>query len=185
MFTAFAASMTLFMSASETSPFLIPIIPWLLILLIWPPAIPVKTVPISHPAISSASSTAFFMEVTVDSMFTTTPFLSPFDGWVPIPMMLRPCSPTSPTIAHIFVVPMSRPTMISSLFLAIYTSFSSDYHLSRICKVYVFRCLSFCRQVIQYSLQPLCLDFILSKPYFDRNIIRQHRNPLAPADNYL
>ncbi len=53
------------------------------------------------------------MEDTVASMLTTTPLRSPLEGWVPIPMMSIPLSVSSPTIAQIFVVPMSSPTMIS------------------------------------------------------------------------
>ena len=60
--------------------------PWELRLRTWLPAMPVYTLLISQPAISSASSTARWMEATVDSMFTTTPFFSPRDGWLPMPM---------------------------------------------------------------------------------------------------
>src|SRR6266545_3274752 len=67
----------------------------------------------------SASSIARLIEATVASMFTTTPFLSPFDGCVPMPMMSMPSSVTSPTIAQIFVVPMSKPTRMSPLFAMI------------------------------------------------------------------
>src|SRR5829696_6755287 len=64
----------------------------------------------------SASSIARLIEATVASMLTTTPFRSPFEGCVPIPMMSMPSSVTSPTMAQIFVVPMSRPTRMSPLF---------------------------------------------------------------------
>ena len=47
---------------------------------IWLPAMPAWTEWISHPAISSASSTARWMDWTVDSMSTTTPFFRPRDG---------------------------------------------------------------------------------------------------------
>src|SRR5215467_10747305 len=52
-------------------------------------------------------------------MLTTTPLRRPVEAWVPTPMMSMPSSVTRPTIAAILVVPMSRPTMISSR-LAIY-----------------------------------------------------------------
>src|SRR5262245_47846782 len=55
---------------------------------------------------------------TVESMLTMTPFLSPRETWVPMPMTSTPSSVTSPTTAAIFVVPMSRPTMMSELRLA-------------------------------------------------------------------
>src|SRR5215472_1848022 len=51
------------------------------------------------------------MDSTVLSIFTTMPFLRPRDGWVPIPITsITPSRLTSPTMAQIFVVPMSRPT---------------------------------------------------------------------------
>src|SRR4029079_6493182 len=63
-------------------------------------------------AISSASSSTRWIEPIVASMLTTTPFLSPRDGCVPRPMTLRPLSgSTSATIATIFEVPMSSPTI--------------------------------------------------------------------------
>src|SRR5262245_12002906 len=53
------------------------------------------------------------MDSTVLSIFTTTPFLRPRDGWVPIPStLMTPSLLASPTMAQIFVVPMSRPTTI-------------------------------------------------------------------------
>ena len=77
----------------------------------WLPAMPVYTVLISQPAMSSASSIARWMECTVDSMFTTTPRLSPRDAFEPMPMTSRRFSgESSPTIATTFDVPMSRPT---------------------------------------------------------------------------
>src|ERR1700690_2801238 len=52
------------------------------------------------------------MDCTVDSMLTTTPFLSPRDGWLPIPMISSvPSALSSPTIATTLLVPMSRPTI--------------------------------------------------------------------------
>src|SRR5512133_2833079 len=64
----------------------------------------------------SASSMARLIEATVASMLTTTPLRSPFDGCEPMPMMSMPSSVTSPTMAQIFVVPMSRPTRMSPVF---------------------------------------------------------------------
>src|SRR5512146_204557 len=69
----------------------------------------------------SASSIARLIEATVASMLTTTPLRSPFEGCVPMPMMSMPSSVTSPTMAQILVVPMSRPTRMSPLF-AMFTS---------------------------------------------------------------
>src|SRR3972149_1578804 len=60
------------------------------------------------------------MDSIVLSTLTTTPFRSPRDGWVPIPMIFtcgRPAASTpltSPTFAEIFVVPPSSPTMMCS-----------------------------------------------------------------------
>src|SRR6266404_152412 len=61
---------------------------------------------------SSASSTARWMDCTVDSMLTTTPFFSPREGCEPKPRSsIEPSSPTSPTSATTLEVPMSRPTI--------------------------------------------------------------------------
>src|SRR5271165_4751723 len=61
---------------------------------------------------SSASSTARWMDCTVDSMLTTTPFFRPRDGWLPMPMISKVPSPLiSPTMATTLLVPMSRPTI--------------------------------------------------------------------------
>jgi hypothetical protein len=80
----------------------------------WLPAIPVYTEWISQPAINSASSTARWMDCTVDSMLTTTPFFSPRDGCDPIPMIsISSFSVTSHTIATTFEVPISSPTIRS------------------------------------------------------------------------
>src|ERR1700722_13955609 len=73
---------------------------------------PANTEWISHPAMSSASSTARWMDCTVDSMFTTTPFLRPREGCDPRPnTSIVPSRPISPTRATTLKVPMSRPTM--------------------------------------------------------------------------
>src|ERR1700722_8301202 len=51
------------------------------------------------------------MDCTVDSMLTTTPFLRPRDGWLPMPMISSwPSALISPTMATTLLVPMSRPT---------------------------------------------------------------------------
>src|SRR5579863_6670245 len=61
---------------------------------------------------SSASSTARWMDCTVDSMLTTTPFLSPREGCEPRPRSsIEPSGPTSPTRETTLEVPMSRPTI--------------------------------------------------------------------------
>src|SRR6185437_7968859 len=109
---AFAVSTTRSMSACVTSFSLIATMPLELRLLMWLPAMPVTTSLIRQSAISSASSSTRWIDAIVASMLTTTPFLSPRDGCVPRPMMLRPPSGiTSATIATIFDVPMSRPTI--------------------------------------------------------------------------
>src|SRR5688572_5719248 len=60
---------------------------------------------------SSASSSARWMALTVVSMLTTTPFFSPREGWLPMPMISKPPSGlTSATMAAIFEVPTSSPT---------------------------------------------------------------------------
>src|SRR5271155_4168927 len=62
-------------------------------------------------------------------MLTTTPFFSPRDGCAPRPMMLSRFSlVSSATIATIFEVPISRPTI---RFLLSFTMFASLSHLSR------------------------------------------------------
>src|SRR5690606_9424751 len=72
---------------------------------------PVYTLLISQPAISSASSTARWIDCTVDSMFTTTPRFKPRDGDEPKPMTsIMPSGESSPTTATTFDVPTSRPT---------------------------------------------------------------------------
>src|SRR5262249_11402360 len=61
---------------------------------------------------SSASSTARWIDCTVDSMLTTTPFFSPREGCEPIPSSsIEPSAPTSPTSDTTLEVPMSRPTI--------------------------------------------------------------------------
>src|SRR5882762_991626 len=99
-------------SIAVTSLSLIATIPVELKLLMWLPAIPVKTRSILQSAINSASSSVRWMALTVASMFTTTPFFSPLDSCPPVPMMsMRPSGKSSATIAATFEVPMSRATM--------------------------------------------------------------------------
>ena len=75
--TARAASSTRSTSPAATSRLLTATTPWLLNPLMWLPAEPATTLRISHPAISSASSTALRMASTVASMLTTMPFCKP------------------------------------------------------------------------------------------------------------
>ncbi|MDT4829243.1 hypothetical protein FQZ97_626580 [compost metagenome] len=90
--------------------------PWEFRLRIWLPAMPTNAEWIRQPAISWASSTARWIDCTVDSMFTTTPFFRPRDGWVPIPTISSwPSAAISPTSATTLEVPMSRPTIILPL----------------------------------------------------------------------
>ena len=88
---------------------------------------PAYTEWISQPAMSSASSTARWIDCTVDSMLTTTPFFSPREGCEPMPSSsIEPSRPTSPTSATTLEVPMSRPTMrLRSARLSIVTTFAS------------------------------------------------------------
>src|SRR5713101_7793878 len=103
-----------------TSLSLIATIPVELKLLIWLPAIPVKTRSILQSAINSASSSVRWIAFTVASMFTTTPFFRPLDSWPPMPMMsMRPSGKSSATIATTLEVPMSSATMRFLFSLAI------------------------------------------------------------------
>src|SRR5215831_3302992 len=99
-------------SVCVTSLSLIATIPVELKLLIWLPAIPVKTRSILQSAISSASSSVRWIALTVASMFTTTPFFRPFDSWPPMPTTsTRPSGKSSATTATTLEVPMSSATM--------------------------------------------------------------------------
>jgi hypothetical protein len=110
--TALAASITCSTSACVTSRSRIATTPWELRLRTWLPAMPAYTALISQAAISSASSTARWIDCVVDSMLTTTPFFSPREGCEPMPITsIAPSAPTSPTRATTFDVPMSRPTI--------------------------------------------------------------------------
>src|SRR2546425_8219783 len=63
------------------------------------------------PAIRSALSTASSIARVVASRSTTTPFRTPADGEVPIPVMwTSPSALCSATTTQTLVVPMSRPT---------------------------------------------------------------------------
>ena len=59
--------------------------PFELKLLMWLPAMPAKTCRILQSPISSASSSACWIEATVVSMLTTTPFLRPLEALWPRP----------------------------------------------------------------------------------------------------
>src|SRR5215472_14729237 len=112
MATALAASITCSTSLCVTSLSRMATTPWELRLRTWLPAIPANTEWISHPAISSASSTARWIDCTVDSMLTTTPFFSPREGCEPTPSSsIEPSAPTSPTRDTTLEVPMSSPTI--------------------------------------------------------------------------
>src|SRR3954452_24486004 len=68
------------------------------------------------PPIRSAWRTDCSIARAVLSISTTIPFLRPVDGAIPTPRMsIRSPSVDSPTMVQTFVVPMSRPTMISLL----------------------------------------------------------------------
>src|SRR5690606_14732534 len=111
--TAWAASSTRSISACTTSPSRIATMPWEFMLRMWLPAIPAYTEWIWQPAISSASSMARWIDCTVDSIFTTTPFFMPRDGCEPIPTISSsPSVPISPTSATTLEVPISSPTII-------------------------------------------------------------------------
>src|SRR3984957_12785200 len=112
MATALAASITRSTSPCTTSLSLIATMPCEFKLRTWLPAMPAYTEWISPPAMSSASSTARWIDCTVDSMFTTTPFLRPREGCEPRPRSsIEPSAPISPTSATTLEVPISRPTM--------------------------------------------------------------------------
>ena len=80
MLTALAVSITRATSVPVTSLSLIATIPLELNERIWLPAIPAYTLRILQSAISSASSSARWIDSTVASMLTTTPFFNPLDS---------------------------------------------------------------------------------------------------------
>src|SRR5229473_5603485 len=82
---------------------------------IWLPAIPTYAVVIFLPERRSARSSAAAIEVTVSSIFTTTPRRKPCEGQVPTPTIFSfPSRSSSPTRTQIFVVPTSIPTITRS-----------------------------------------------------------------------
>jgi hypothetical protein len=75
---------------------------------------PAQTLLISTPAILSAALTALFIDSTVASILTTTPFLKPLLGASPFPITsIVPEEFFLATITHIFVEPLSNHTKIS------------------------------------------------------------------------
>jgi hypothetical protein len=80
MLTALAVSITRATSVAVTSLSLIATMPLELNERIWLPAMPAYTLRILQSAISSASSSARWIDSTVASMLTTTPFFNPFDS---------------------------------------------------------------------------------------------------------
>ena len=81
MLIALAVSITRATSACVTSLSLIATMPLELKLRMWLPAIPVNTLVILQSAISSASSSARWIDCTVASILTTTPFFNPFESF--------------------------------------------------------------------------------------------------------
>src|SRR5690242_17295680 len=70
---------------------------------------------IFFPDRRSARASAAAIEVTVSSMFTTTPRRNPCEGQVPTPTIFSfPSRSSSPTRTQIFVVPTSMPTITRS-----------------------------------------------------------------------
>src|SRR5690554_1625983 len=113
MATARAASITRSRSYSDTSRSRTATMPWELRLLMWLPAMPTVTLWTSQPAISSASSTARWIELTVDSILTTTPRFKPRDGCEPTPTIsMVPCGVISPTRHTTLEVPISSATIM-------------------------------------------------------------------------
>src|SRR5205823_7449605 len=69
------------------------------------------------------------MEVTVSSMFTTTPRRRPCEGQVPTPTMFSfPSRSSSPTRTQIFVVPTSIPTITCSCMLSLLMGGTIETH---------------------------------------------------------
>ena len=78
---------------------------------------------------SSASSTAFWMEWTVLSMLTTTPLRNPSDGETPTPMIFgSPFPSLSQMMQAILVVPMSSPADDSLFHMPILRLLTSTNH---------------------------------------------------------
>src|SRR5690242_16106293 len=109
--TALAASSTWSRSPGVTSRSRIAAVPCELRVSRWLPEIDANTERMSQPAISSASSTARWIECTVDSMSTTEPRLSPRETCEPMPITsIGSPGSYSPTIATTLEVPISSPT---------------------------------------------------------------------------
>ncbi|CFW31375.1 Uncharacterised protein [Bordetella pertussis] len=114
MFTALAVSITRATSVAVTSLSLTATMPLELKLRIWLPAMPAYTSRILQSAISSASSRARWMELTVVSILTTTPLRMPRDSCWPRPSTSkRPSGKISATTATTLLVPISRATIRS------------------------------------------------------------------------
>src|SRR4249919_2265713 len=78
----------------------------------WLPEIDAYTLRTSQPAINSASSTARWIDCTVESISTTTPRRRPRDSCEPMPITsIGSPGAYSPTSAVTLEVPMSRPTI--------------------------------------------------------------------------
>ena len=82
--TAWAASITFSISSWVTSLSLTPTIPWEFKLFMWFPAMPTKTFLILPSKEFFACSIDFCIASVVASIFTTTPFFNPDDGYEPI-----------------------------------------------------------------------------------------------------
>src|SRR5690348_5113543 len=109
--TALADSSTWSRSPGATSRSRIAAVPRELWVSRWLPEIDAHTERMSQPAIWPASSTARWIELTFDSISTTTPFFMPREVWLPTPITSIGSPGTySPTIAITLEVPMSRPT---------------------------------------------------------------------------
>src|SRR5512147_2307087 len=124
------------------------------------------------------------MDSTVLSMLTTTPFLSPRDGWLPMPIMsIRPSSFTSPTMAHILVVPISRPTTMLS---CLPKDFSLLYHhLARETKVYVRGRYAPLPHVIRHFREPPHLVIVSVASHPDERALDADARAAVVAQNEL
>src|SRR5579875_1659672 len=96
------------------------------------PVIPTYTCEICTPAIRSARSVAVSIALTVSSRSVMTPLRIPVEGASPTPMISRPSGPLAATTVHVFVVPISRPAIVSCFMLApppIYWAWEIDFLL--------------------------------------------------------
>src|SRR5947209_5884489 len=71
------------------------------------------------------------MAWTVASRSVTTPLRIPVEGASPTPMISSPSGPDAATTAHVFVVPMSRPAMVSPLAITSSPSLAPHYIVVR------------------------------------------------------